>query len=264
MLANVFLKSLRDQGRALLGWGAGVVLLVVAMAAFWPSVRDMQGVEEFLAQYPEAMREIFNLEALTTGAGFFNAELFSIMLPALFIVFAVGRGARLVAGEEDTGTLEVLLVTPVSRVRVLLHKAAALAVCTSVLGIALFAAVAVSATVADMGIGIGHAAVASLAMVLLGIEHGWLALAVGAITGRRSLAVGTAAAVATAGYVLYVMGSLVDALEPWQPISPFAQALEGGPLGTSLPAAYLWMVLAAVIFLAAALPVFNRRDIAIA
>ncbi len=54
----------------------------------------------------------------------------------------------------------------------------------------------------------------------------------------------------------------VSAVEPWQPLSPFHQALTGGPLGAGLPAAYTWMAVAAVLFLAAALPVFDRRDIA--
>jgi ABC-2 type transport system permease protein len=44
------------------------------------------------------------------------------MLPALFIVFAVARGAKLIAGEGDTGTLEVVIVTPVSRLRLLVNE----------------------------------------------------------------------------------------------------------------------------------------------
>jgi beta-exotoxin I transport system permease protein len=129
----------------------------------------------------------------------------------------------------------------------LLQKAVALAVALIALGALLFAATAFSSSVYDMEIGPAAAATGSLAMVLLGIEYGWLALAVGAITGRRVIAIAVSATVAFATYVLYVTGLFVHAIEPWQPLSPFHQALSGGPLGAGLPAAYAWMAIAAVI-----------------
>jgi len=262
MFGNVFLKTIRDQRRGLLGWGIGVVLLVAIEAAFWPSIRDMPDLEDFLANYPEAMQQMFNLDAMTTPSGFMNAELFTLTLPVLFIIFGVGHGARMIAGEEEAGTLDVVLVTPVSTTQLVLHKAAALAVSLSTLGIVLFGVTVISSAAFGMGIGVGDVASGSLAMVLLGVEYGSLALAVGAMTGRRALAIGVAATAAVAAYVLYVAGLFVSAVEPWQPISPFHQALTGGPLGAGLPAAYTWMAVAAVLFVAAALPVFDRRDIA--
>jgi ABC-2 type transport system permease protein len=252
VLTDVFRKSLRDQRRALIGWGIGIVLIVAGMAALWPSVRDMFD-RELLAAYPEAMQRLFDIESMHTGAGFLNTELFSIVLPAMFIIYGIGRGARLVAGEERDGTLEVVIVSPVSRVRILVHKAAALAVGIVALGVLLLAAVVLASAAFDMGIPAGHAAIGTLAMVLIGIQHGWLALAVG-----------VAGTVAMAGYLLYVMGALVDAVEPWQPLSPFTQAISAGPVSGTVPWGFAWLALAAVAFLAAALPLFDRRDIAAA
>lgn len=263
MLTSVFLKTLRDLRRSTIGWAIGLAVLVAVMASIWPSMRDMPDLEDFLANYPEAMRELFNIEAITTGAGYLNAELFSILLPALFIVHGIGRGARLVAGEEEAGTLEALVVTPVTRLRLLLEKAAALGVAVVALGVALFLATWASGVAFDMQLPVGDIAVGSLAMVLLGLEHGWLALAVGAASGRRGLALGVASTVAVAGYVLYVLGLFVEAMEPWQPLSPFHQALDAGPLGGGgVPVVFAWMALAAVVFVGAAVPLFDRRDIA--
>jgi ABC-2 type transport system permease protein len=263
MLRNVFLKSLRDQRRALIGWSIGIVAFVLLEAALWPSIAKMPDLDKLLAGYPEAMREMFNLEEFATGAGFFNAELFSAMLPLLFIVFGIGRGARAIAGEEEAGTLEVLLATRVSPRTLLLQQAAALATAVAGLGAVTYAAILGSSAVFDMGIGAGDLAGAMLAMVLLGVEFGWLALAIGAATGRRGMAIGLAAAAAVASYLLYVAGELVTAVEPWQPVSPFHQALGGGPLGAGLPPAYGWLALAAAVFVAVALPVFDRRDITV-
>ena len=55
------------------------------------------------------------------------------MLPILFLVYGIGRGARSVAGEEEAGNLEVLLTTRVSPTSLVLHRAAALA--TGMLGL---------------------------------------------------------------------------------------------------------------------------------
>lgn len=263
MLRNVFTKSLWDQRRGLLGWGIGVAVLVLLEAALWPTVRAMPGFEEFLDNYPEAMRELFNLNEFATGRGFLNAELYSLILPILFIVFGIGRGARSIAGEEEAGTLDVLLLTPVSATRLVLQQAAALITGVLTLGAVLFASVVVLSPVFDLGIRVGDAATGSLAMSLLGIEFGCIALAVGAVTGRRGLAIGVGATAAVAAYLLYAMGQLVDAVRPWQPLSPFHQALEGGPLGAGLPASYGWMVIVAAVVVAVALPIFDRRDVAV-
>jgi ABC-2 type transport system permease protein len=262
MLRNVYLKSLRDQRRGLVGWSVGIVLLVLLESALWPSIRDVADLDEFLASYPEAMRELFNLEEFATGTGFLNAELYSALLPILFLVYGVSRGARAVAGEEEAGTLDVLLVTRVSPARLVLQQAAALATGVAALGAVTFVAVIGFSAAFGLGVTAGAAATGSLAMVLLGVEFGWLALAVGAATGRRVVAMSVATVLAVGAYVLYVAGALVDAIGPWAPLSPFHQAIEGGPLGAGLPGVYAWMVLAGLAVLLASLPVFDRRDIA--
>lgn len=261
MLGSVFAKTLRDQRRLLVGWGVGVAALVLLEGALWPSVRDMPDLDEFLAGYPDAMKNLFNLDAMASGTGFLNVELFSLVLPALFLVFGISRGARMVAGEEEAGTLEVLLVTPLSTTRLLLEKAAGLLAGILVLGAVTAASTLLASVLFDMDVSAGAVVVGSLAMVLLGVEFGWLALAVGAMTGRRSLALGAAGVAAVGGYVLYAGGLMVDALHAWTPWSPFHQALTEGPLDADLPLRFGWLVLGAVVVLLAAPWVFARRDI---
>lgn len=264
MLRNTFLKTLWDQRRGLLGWSIGIAAIVLLEAALYPSVRDMPNLEDFLASFPEAMLELFDIGAMSTGVGFFNAELFTLLMPILFIIFGISRGARTIAGEEEDRTLDAVLVTPMSTTRLLLEKAAALATSLLVLGVVVLVTTLVGSVVFDMGITLADALPASVALALLGIEFAFLALAVGAATGRRLLAIGVAAVVAVAMYLLYAAGLFVDALEPWQPVSPFGQAFAGGgPLGVGWQAAYLWLAVGAVVVVAIALPIFDRRDIGI-
>ncbi|WP_433566892.1 hypothetical protein ACQP1O_17900 [Nocardia sp. CA-151230] len=79
----------------------------------------------------------------------------------------------------------------------------------------------------------------------------------------RPVALAVSSVFAVGGYVLYAASKIVDAVRPWGTWSPFQQALADGSMGAGLRRGYLWLGLVAVAFVAAALPVFDRRDITV-
>ncbi|MBP8957851.1 MAG: hypothetical protein WBB09_02630, partial [Candidatus Microthrix parvicella] len=87
----VFVKTLTDQRRGLIGWGTGVGGTVLLMSAMWPSFSDID-FDALLDQYPKGLMEVFNVADMSTPIGFLNAEVFSLMLPIMFVVYAIGRG----------------------------------------------------------------------------------------------------------------------------------------------------------------------------
>jgi ABC-2 type transport system permease protein len=263
-MRSVFVKSLHDQRHALLGFSIGIVFTVLLESALWPSIRKMPDLSKLLAGYPESMRRLFDLQEFGTGTGFVNAELFRALIPVLLLAFAIGRGARSVAGEEQAGTLDILLVTPVTTTALVLQQAAALLVALLALGAVLFLSVLAGSALFGMGIGVLGLLAATTAAVALAWEFGCLALAAGAVTGRRGFALGLATACAVGTYLLYAAGQMVESLRPWQPLSPFDQMMSGGPLGSGFHLMQLGLPLSALAFLALALPAFARRDIGIA
>ncbi|WP_067901365.1 ABC transporter permease subunit [Nocardia vaccinii] len=262
MFGTVYRKCLRDQRRGLVGWSVGIIALVLLESALWPSISHISGLQQLLNNYPEALRKLFAIDEFSTGTGFLNTELYSMLLPVLFLVFAVSRGARAIAGEEESGTLEVLLVTRVTPMRLVLEQGAVLLTGLVLLGAVLFAAVVACSAVFGMHVGIAAAASGSVAMIALAAPFGALALALGAMTGRRASALAATSVLAVGTYVLYAASKIVDAVRPWGPWSPFQQALDTGPMGAGLRPGYLWLAITAVVFIVAALPVFDRRDIA--
>src|SRR5215472_7280030 len=125
MFRTVFSKTLREYRVPVLGWGIGLGLLVLAdfasVSALGPAA---------LAGAGEAARMIRLFGepiAFTTPAGYVTFRDFGIFLPILLGIWTILAGARLVRGEEERGSLEVVLSTPQSRIRVLLEKIAALA-----------------------------------------------------------------------------------------------------------------------------------------
>ena len=135
MLRNVFLKTLRDQRRSLLWWGIGLVVLAAFTIAFYPSIANAPGFDSILDEMPEALARAFLGEVtdLTSPQGYLNSQLFVFFLPLLFLVYAVGKGSSTIAGEEESGTLDLLLSYPLARWRVVLDKFAAIIAITLVL-----------------------------------------------------------------------------------------------------------------------------------
>ena len=263
MTTEIFRRGLLDHRRALVGWCVGIAAYVALIAAIFPSVESSPDFDRLVESYPEALKALFGLQggSITTGAGYLDVELFSLMLPLLVLVLAIGSGARAFAGEEDAGRLEVVLSYPVRRRDAVLAKGMAVA------AEVLVACAAAGLTIAllDPAVGLeletSNLVTACLSISVLGILFGWSALALGAAFPSRALAIGVPAALAAVSYLVGGLHSLADWLDPFRYLSPFwlvgtAQLRTGA----DLPGVLAILVVAAVVLLAGALLV-ERRDL---
>jgi len=266
MLRNPFLKTLRDARRALAWWALGLVGMVALMSAVYPTVRDNPELNRMVSEYPEALKAFVsfggNLDYVS-GAGYLGSELFSLTIPLLLLVAAIGAGARAIAGEEERGTLELLLANPLSRRRLILEKLAALAVELVVLGLVLWLALLAGVAAFDMHVSAAHLAAATGSAALLAFAFGTISLAAGAASGQRALAIGLSAAGAVAAYLVNGLAALVGFLEPVQKASPFYHYVAPDPLRSGLsPGHTLFLLGIAAVASALAVLLFDRRDLA--
>ena len=261
--AELLRRGLRGHARALAAWCAGIVAYAALVSAIFPSIEGSAEFDDLVKSYPEALRSLFGIDAGTfsTGAGFLDAELFSLMLPLLVLVLAIGSGARTFAGEEEAGRLELVLAYPVRRRAAVLWKGVAVATEVVVACLAGFAALAVLDPVLGLDLSTGHLASAMGALAALGILHGWLALGVGAAVPSRVAAIGVPSALAAAGYLVGGLHELAGWLDPLRVLSPFwwigSSPLQGGvrPGGVAIV-----LATAVLVLLAGALLV-ERRDL---
>jgi ABC-2 type transport system permease protein len=266
MISSVFAKTLHERARAFRWWCLGTLAFVALYAAVFPSIHGKASFNKLLASYPEALKGFVGFGGdlnIASGAGFLGSEVFSFWAPIVLVAVAIAAGAAAIAGEEERGTLDLLLSLPVSRMHCLLEKLAALVVETFALAAVLWILLVIGAYSSGMGVSAGNLGAAVLGALLFALDFGTLALLIGAGTGRKALAIGISATLAVAADVLNALAPLASWLKDVKLVSPYYYYSSGDPLRHGVPATYTLILLAiAIVFAALALPFFRRRDIA--
>jgi len=266
MLRTVLGKTLSEQRRALVWWGIGIFLSGATYAPFYPSIKENAEVlEKYMESMPDFLREAFMGASgdFTSPAGYLNTELFNFFAPLLLILFAVGAGARAIAGEEEKQTLDILLSTPIARRRVVVDKFLAMLTAGAFLTALLWLSIPILGPPFDLNPSLVDLAAASLMCYLLAMAFGSIALAIGCATGRRGLAIGVTAGIAAGTWLLDMLVPAIDAISWLQRLSPFHYYLQPEPMmnGIGWGGSAVLAAISAVAF-GAALTLFERRDLA--
>jgi ABC-2 type transport system permease protein len=261
--AEIALEALRERRRSIVWWGIGLTALVLLNVVFYPSIRDDPALSDYVENLPESVRGLFvggELD-ITSPTGFLNSQVFALTAPVVLLIFSIGGGAAAVAGEEERGTLDLVLAHPVRRRDFVVQRFVALLALVVVLAFVLFASVAVGSWLVDLEIGLGRVAAASTSVGLLTLLFGALALATGAVHPGRAVAIAVATGVAVLAWLLDGLAQAVDWLEPWRPLSPFYQALGKNPLRNGAPwGGWALLVAATLVIVVVGAIGLERRD----
>ncbi len=265
LLRNVFLTSIREQRRALVWWVSGMGALNVVTLLFYPSVSELPDINQFFEDAGPLLQAFMGqVEDFTSPEGFVDVELFSFMVPLLFIALGIVGGTGAIAGEEERGTLDLLLSNPLDRWRLVLDKFLANMVVITLLGIGTWAGLIVGALIVSMEISLLRLGEATLSAAFLGAAYGTFAFALGSWRGKRGLAAGITAAVAVASYLVNSFAPLVDALEPTKRLSLFHYYSAAQPVANGVDPLHVAVLGAfTLVFLGVAILAFERRDLGI-
>ena len=263
MLVPLLLKTWRDHWRGFLAWAVGLALISAVQLWVYPSIRDSaEGTSQMLEAFPEEMQQIFDMSNYTTGVGFLNVELFSMVVPLVFIAVGATWGAGATADEEEKGTADLLLTLPISWASILVTKMVATVIALLLLAAILALTIVAGAALIDMEVETSGIVVACLMAALLGTLYAGVGFLAGAVTGRKGVAIGTTIALGLAAFISYSLASLVDVFENINPANPFEWALGFNPLVNGLDVGYSSrLLLLSLLLFAGAVLVFRRRDI---
>ena len=247
--------TLRDRRRSWLWWAVALALTTALVVLSYSTIEGQTELEESLADIPESIKVLMGIDeelTLTSPGGYLNSQLFANMLPLLLTIFGIGIAARVIAGEEGAGRLELLLAHPVSRQRVILERGVAAGVLLKGLGLVTIAALlAVAPSVGLDGVGAADLVAAATGSLLLALLHSSVTFGVGAWTGKRGLAIAAGAAVTTAGVLVQSLANVSDGLRPLRWLSPWHWFADARPVvdgfGPLLGPAVATIVVSAVV-----------------
>lgn len=224
ILATVFGR----QHRSLLAWGVALAAISTMYLSFYPSMGG-DAMDDLVADLPEEMVTALGYDMIGTAGGWVTSTVYGLLGPALLLIFAIGTGARLLAGEEEAGTIELELAAPVSRLRILGERLAALIAFVVILVAVVTVVSWVLIVALDMDVPVDRLLAGSAGLLLLVAAFGSTSFAVGAATGRRTLALGVAATLAVAAFMFDALGPVIE-IQWMSEISPFYWYLGQDPL----------------------------------
>jgi len=262
IMLSLFAHELRSRWKAVVGWGIGFALFGAMYITVYPEVEEQMADMADLSLY----------QAMGISMASFEGYIGSVVIlfvPLLLGIYAIGTGTKTLAGEEDSGTLEIIMARPLSRWQIVSVKALAI-------GIALIVILLLG--------GLGNAAV--LAAVKTGYETtmmpmdlfsavltGWpitmafamISLFLGAFTPSRRIATIVATVILIASYFGENLAGMVESLEAVKPFSLFTYFDSSATVFTDGAKAsdVLILLSVAVVFFLLALISFQQRNVTV-
>jgi ABC-2 type transport system permease protein len=258
MTRPVYGITLRLRLGAAVSAAIGLIAVMAAVGALFPAVGHTIGT----LNIPSSVSNLLGGADYGTITGWFRSEIGSIYGPLLIGALAITGATSATAGEEEDRILAVVLAHPIRRSRLVVAKAGAVGTVVVIIALAAFVGLIIGVALAGGGITLAHMAAFALQLAFFGFAAGALAIALGAGTGRRSLATGAAAAVVLVGWLINGFAPLVSGLSWLKYLSLFYYYAGHDPLTGGVDVGGL-VVLGAVsaVLLAIGIIGFNRRDL---
>ncbi len=250
---------------SILWWCIGIAAFISLELGVYSSIRGQaQQLNTVLERMPESVRALMGGNTdLFSPVGYLNSRIFYLLLPLMLSILAIGLGSSLIVREETSGTLELLLARPISRVKLLLSKAVAGFLNLTVVWLVSLLSILILVRLVKLDVSLSRVAFAALMAGLLALLFGALAYCVAALGSiGRGASVGIASLVGFGSYIIASLEASVHWLDwpskflPYHYYNP-TNILNGRhPWGVAIGYSLVILVLAIIAWLA-----FRRRDL---
>lgn len=259
--APILRRQLQDGRRGLIGWSLGLAAVIALYLPVYPSLQTPE-LSSMIDSLPSDLVSTLGFDEIATGAGYVQASFFGLLGFLLAVIAGTAWGAQFIAGTEETGRLELTLAHAIGRVQYVVESTATLVVRMLVLSAVTILLVLAMNGPAELTLSAGNVVAATAAWAALATVSGTAALAVGAVTGRRTWSVGAGAAVAVLGYGLDAVGSANPDLDWISTLSPYHWAFGQAPLANGADWGGLALLLGgSALLVAVSCTALARRDI---
>jgi ABC-2 type transport system permease protein len=250
--------TLRLRFPAAVSAGIGLIAVMAAVGALFPAVGHSIGK----LNVPASVSNLLGGADYGTITGWFRSEIAAIYGPLVIGALAITGASATTAGEEEDRILALVLAHPIQHSRLIAAKAAAIGSVVVIIAFATWIGLIVGVALGGGGITIAHITALAVQLAFFGSATGALAIALGAGTGRKSLATGGAAALGILGWLINSFAPLVSGISWLKYLSPFYYYAGHDPLTRGLDIPGL-IVLGVLTLLLTALGMLGteRRDL---
>ena len=215
--------ELRQGWKSFVVWTASILFFVLVCVFLFPEMKkEMEGITNIFASMG-AFTAAFGMDRLNFGTliGFYSIECGNILgIGGAFFASLIGISA--LAKEEKERTVEFLLTHPVSRIRVITEKLAAVLVQLIAMNGIVFAGAAVSVMAIGEEVPWKEICLLHLAYFLLQMELAGICFGISAFI--RSSGLGIGMGIAAVMYFLNIIANISDSAEFMKYITPFGYA----------------------------------------
>ncbi len=205
MLSNVFTKTVRDR------WKAMAIGSVTLAALFFFGMSVYRDIDISLyTSLPDVLLSLMNIPKDADVGSLAYGAIYTSYGALTLAALALVMGAGSIAGEERNGTLGLLLGNPKSRTQVLLSKAGSMVLLTVLGALVLWGAGRLAPVVLDVSVAGIDVEALLVFMAVNALFYGFLAMAIGAWTGKRGLASGATAGIMVISFVAVGLLPLVE------------------------------------------------------
>src|SRR5256885_14854818 len=183
---SIYLKSLRDYRVPILGWGLGLGALMATVLVAVPTVFATPAAKAAIVALGAGSAWVAEPIKIDTAGGYATWK-YGITILAVGI-WPLLAGTGMLRGEEERGSLDVLLSAPRGRVRVALEKLASLRTELLIIGVVVGLLTFAGGANLNGEITLGGTLAFGLNLALIGALFGSIALLVSQFTQERRTA----------------------------------------------------------------------------
>tara|TARA_Y100000758_G_scaffold155928_1_gene110636 strand:+ start:166 stop:960 length:795 start_codon:yes stop_codon:yes gene_type:complete len=212
MLNYIFSIYIISRWKNILIWSVSMFILALVFTGLYDSFKGE--ITDMIGNAPKLMEAMIGpiSEDAVTPEIWLGIELYGLLFPILLAVIAVSAGASAIGTEEESGTIELILASPISRGRVVLEKSLGIMIQLGIVSGFLWVGIATGSLLFPFDVSLTNVFFATAMGWIFGTTVAYITMSIQSLKGRKGLALGVGSGFVGLSYVMMVISGLLNGL----------------------------------------------------
>ena len=212
MLNYIFSIYIISRWKNILIWSVSMFILALVFTGLYDSFKGE--ITDMIGNAPKLMEAMIGpiSEDAVTPEIWLGIELYGLLFPILLAIIAVSAGASAIGTEEESGTIELILASPISRGRVVLEKSLGIMIQLGIVSGFLWVGIATGSLLFPFDVSLTNVFFATAMGWIFGMTVAYITMSIQSLKGRKGLALGVGSGFVGLSYVMMVISGLLNGL----------------------------------------------------